>query len=77
MLYYCHPPSEGEANEVGTKGGGRGANQGSPKMTISLSMLTKPLESTSRLPRTTIQRHARGGNHTGGRWKSENTGQNI
>ena len=38
----CHPPSEGQANREGTKGGGRGADQGSPKTTISPSMLMEP-----------------------------------
>ena len=38
----CHPPSEGQANEEGTKGGGRGANNGSPKTTISPWMLMEP-----------------------------------
>ena len=51
---------------MGTKGGGRGANQGSPKMTISPLMLTEPLESIFGLPRTTIQRHATVGNLVGG-----------
>ena len=38
----CHPPSEGQANGEGTKGGRRGADQGSPKTMISPSMLMEP-----------------------------------
>ena len=38
----CHPPSESQANREGTKGGGRGANQGSLKTTITPSMPMEP-----------------------------------
>jgi len=38
----CHPPSEGQANGVGTKDSGRGVNRSSPETTTFPLMLMEP-----------------------------------